>query len=477
MWVMAMTSQVELEQFFEQVRAYQARSRATAGGEERQVQELLDELSLVTEMLLTAEEELRVQSEQLGAVRVELDRVWTRNETLFGAAAAAYVITDAHGMVVDANRAGWNLLGVKTASSLRRPIVSLVAANDRQPARALIGQAVAACGRPRTAQLRFAADLARDVAVSVEAHTEPQSGATLLRWQLTPASDDGHPASPRPREAGPPGDTTGRPPRKPPGKPPRKRPPEWPAESVPGLPAPGMPASDDDLSGLLSLARADLSKELSTEGGPQPMLSRVVELACRWVPGAEQASVCQFPHDNGELSTLAATAGEAMACDKLQRDAEEGPAFDATVKHTSVRVDDLHQERRWRRFTTKARKLGIRSLFACELPLTRGGGASLNLYSTQPGEFTAMTELIAPVFAARASIALAHADEVHHLHRAIESRQTIGQALGILVERYRLTPDQAFELLVSASKNNHIKLRDLAARISDTGEDPRDVTY
>ena len=92
-----------------------------------------------------------------------------------------------------------------------------------------------------------------------------------------------------------------------------------------------------------------------------------------------------------------------------------------------------------------------------------------------PGAFTAIAELIAPVFAARASIALAHADEVHHLQRAIETRQTIGQALGILVERHHLTPDQAFELLVDASKTSHIKLRDLAARISVTGEDPRDL--
>ena len=84
-----MTTQSELERFFEQVRAHQVRTQAAAGagvGEGRPVRELLDELALVTEMLLTAEEELRVQSEQLSATRPELDRVWARNEELFGAA-------------------------------------------------------------------------------------------------------------------------------------------------------------------------------------------------------------------------------------------------------------------------------------------------------------------------------------------------------------------------------------------------------
>jgi PAS domain-containing protein len=146
---MAMTSQVELERFFEQVRAHQARTRASAGadvGDEPRVRELLEELALVTEMLLSAEEELRVQNEQLSAARLELDLVYARNEELFGAAPAAYVITDGHGMIVDANRAAAQLLGFPTAAGMRRPIVTIFAPRDSRRVLALVGQAEAAGG-------------------------------------------------------------------------------------------------------------------------------------------------------------------------------------------------------------------------------------------------------------------------------------------------------------------------------------------
>lgn len=450
----AVTSEVELERFFEQVRARSVRAREARapGSEDRPTAEWLDELDLVTEMLLSAEEELRVQGEQLTATRLELDRVYARNETLFAAASTAYAVTDVHGMVVDANRAAWRLFGIVPPARTRRSIVSMFAAPDRRHVRSLLGQAVAAGQRPPSAQMVLAAGTGRAVAVSVEAHTDPQAGATVLRWQLTPSAEADDTAL-SPLVAAEPLDDT-----------------------KPGSSARST-AADRRLSQLLSLARADLIKELSAEDNPDAMLNRVVELACRWVPGAQQASVCQRSGDAGRLRTLAATGGEASSCDTIQRDTEQGPAFDATVEHVTVHVEDLAGETRWRLFTSQARDLGTRSILACELPLTRGGAATLNLYSSRPRAFTAIAELIAPVFAARASIALAYADEVHHLHRAIESRQTIGQALGILIERHHLTPDQAFELLASASKTSHIKLRDLAARISDTGENPHDVSH
>jgi ANTAR domain/GAF domain/PAS fold len=449
-------TQVELERFLEQVRAQRARAQATAaadGGEGHQVRDLVDELALITEMLLTAEEELRVQNEQLNAARLELDRVHARNEELFGAAPAAYLITDAHGMVVDANHAAGRLFGFISPTAMRRSIVTMFAVRDRPRVRALVGQAAAAGGQPQTAHLTVASGIDRDAAVSVEAHTEPQSGVTLLRWQLTLSSGDEESALQRLADAVPPSDTT------------------------PGLPAPATLEPHGELSRLLSLARADLGKELSAADGADAMLARVVELACRWVPGAEQASVCQLPRDRGKLRTLAATDDRARACDKLQRDTEQGPAVDATVEHTRIHVDDLAQERQWRLLTAQARDLGIRSILACELPLTRGGAATLNLYSSQPSAFSAMAELIAPVFASRASTALANTDQVANLRAAIDSRKLIGQAVGILMERHRLTEDEAFQRLISASQTQHIKLRDLAARITESGEEPDNVSH
>ncbi len=104
------------------------------------------------------------------------------------------------------------------------------------------------------------------------------------------------------------------------------------------------------------------------------------------------------------------------------------------------------------------------------MPRKRAG--VLSLYSAQPAAFDAAAELVVPVFAARAAIAVAYADKVTNLHRAIESRQVIGQATGILMERHRLSPKQAFDTMVTASQESHLKLREVALRINETGEEP-----
>ena len=111
-------------------------------------------------------------------------------------------------------------------------------------------------------------------------------------------------------------------------------------------------------------------------------------------------------------------------------------------------------------------------MLACPLPMPRKRRGVLNIYAGHPAAFDAAAELVIPVFAARAAIAAAYADKVTHLHRAIESRQVIGQAVGILMERHRLSPQQAFDNMVTISQQSHIKLRELALRINETGEEP-----
>ena len=136
------------------------------------------------------------------------------------------------------------------------------------------------------------------------------------------------------------------------------------------------------------------------------------------------------------------------------------------------RMPDLSTDPRWAELGPLAAEVGVRAVLACPLPMPRKGLGVLSVYSSRPAAFDAAAELVLPVFAARSAIAVAYADTVTNLHRAIESRQVIGQAVGILMERHRLSPKQAFERLVTASQHSHIKLRDLAARISETGEEP-----
>ena len=226
----------------------------------------------------------------------------------------------------------------------------------------------------------------------LDIRTEPQTGAALLRWRLIPHRDEERPLL-------------------------RLVTTDQPANATP---ATGETTPEGELSRLLSLARADLASELSGDYGPDVLLERVAQMTLRWVPGTEQASVTRLV-DKHTLRSAAATDATASACDKLQIQTKQGPAFDAISEHTTIRVDDLTAERRWPAFVRRADETQVRSILVCELPVTRGAPATLNLYSSQPGAFTAMAELVALVFAARASTAMGYAGDVHNLRRAIST--------------------------------------------------------
>lgn len=435
-----MTSQDELGDFLTWLGDYRTRlagaSRSDAA-EQAEIDQLVEEL-------LVAEEELRAQHDELAAVRLELEGLAARNEELFGASPVAHVITDPRGMIVDASRATWELLGAAGGAKPRRPIVTLFATGCRRQVRSLISLAVVG-GDPHEADLTLAGgDAEFAVHVIVQTRTEPQTGTALLRWQLTPLAS---------------AQTT---------------PPLRLVASQPAAATRVEADPDGELTRLLSLARADLASELHPDAGTEVLLERVVELTKRWVPGGERASVCRQERD-ADLETSAASDDVASACDLLQVDLGEGPMIDSITEHRTVRVDDLRDEQRWPRFAPAALELGVRSVLACELPLTPRSNATLNLYSQQPDAFGLMAELLIPVFASRASIALAHADEVYNLRRAMKSRQVIGQAVGILMERHKLSADQAFDRLVSASQRSHIKLREVATRVTETGQEPDQV--
>jgi len=101
---------------------------------------------------------------------------------------------------------------------------------------------------------------------------------------------------------------------------------------------------------------------------------------------------------------------------------------------------------------------------------------ALNLVSTEAEAFGEESERIALLFAAHAAVAMAGARKEEDLTAAVSTRDLIGQAKGILMERHRLTADQAFALLVRASQRTNTKLTDIARNLADTGSLPRSGT-
>ena len=153
----------------------------------------------------------------------------------------------------------------------------------------------------------------------------------------------------------------------------------------------------------------------------------------------------------------------------MQYELNEGPCLDAIWEESTRLIDDMATDQQWPRFAARASALGVGSLLAAQLDTGRGSIGALNLYAVSPHSFDEESRSIALAFAAHAAIALASGQREQHLRTAVESRQTIGQAVGMLMERHALGPSAAFDLLVSASQRSSMKLRDIATRVVEMG--------
>jgi GAF domain-containing protein len=138
-------------------------------------------------------------------------------------------------------------------------------------------------------------------------------------------------------------------------------------------------------------------------------------------------------------------------------------------------VDNLEDEQRWPKYRARALELGIRSSMSFQLFTDGRNLGALNLYSQQPHAFDEDAEQIGLLFAAHAAIALRGEQRETELQKAVRSRDTIGVAKGILMERYKVTDDQAFGMLVRISQHEHIKLLDVAAFLARSGQEPSEA--
>jgi hypothetical protein len=103
---------------------------------------------------------------------------------------------------------------------------------------------------------------------------------------------------------------------------------------------------------------------------------------------------------------------------------------------------------------------------------SEGTLGALTLYAPQPAAFSAHDERIIELFATRAALALAEAQRTDHLKAALVNRDLIGQAKGIIIERYKVKPDAAFSTLTRISQDGNIKLHEVARQVVETGEFP-----
>jgi ANTAR domain/GAF domain len=203
-------------------------------------------------------------------------------------------------------------------------------------------------------------------------------------------------------------------------------------------------------------------------------LNTVVGLARRDF-GCDGAGVILTANGGGPAAS-AASAADATRADTLQVEHHQGPGFDAITGSQPVVSPELRFDSRWRFWAPQAADLGFRSVLSLVLADGDPFGA-VTLYSRRPSFFG--TKSLAPAleFAQLVSIAITVAVEREHLARARDSRGTVGQAQGILMERYHITAEQAFAVLKRYSSHFNQKLRLIAEHvISDRSLPQFDLT-
>jgi GAF domain-containing protein len=219
---------------------------------------------------------------------------------------------------------------------------------------------------------------------------------------------------------------------------------------------------------------ADLSSAITTAArtiNHQPSLKHtlqtIVEVARDSVPGFDQVGISSLFSD-GRIVTEAYSGELVPRLDEVQYSLGEGPCVDTLRGSEVVAVPCIRHEQRWPRYVPQAVELGIRSQLAVRLYLDEEGTlGGINFYSTTSDDVDPDAEALARLFGAHAAIALGHVQEREHLNEALHSRKVIGQAIGILMERYQMDEDRAFAFLVRASSHGNVKLRQVAQELVD----------
>ncbi|WP_041289141.1 GAF and ANTAR domain-containing protein [Kribbella flavida] len=173
-------------------------------------------------------------------------------------------------------------------------------------------------------------------------------------------------------------------------------------------------------------------------------------------------------HRGGRLESAAATDALVEEADRVQVETGEGPSSSVVEDEKSVVSGSIATDPRWPRWSAGVAEVGLSSVLSVRLRTPTSTVGVLNLYDPQPDRFTQSDDVIAQVFADHAAVAVANARSESTLWQAIDARKLIGQAQGILMERFDLTDEQAFAVLRRYSQDNNVKLRDVAQRLIAT---------
>ena len=216
---------------------------------------------------------------------------------------------------------------------------------------------------------------------------------------------------------------------------------------------------------------ADAARSMQDTTGTQEMLDEAVQVATEIIVGCDLAGM-SIVNPRG-IDTPAGSGDALKRLDSLQFELKEGPCYDALHTHEIVLGRDLANDPRWPSWGPRvATEIGVGSIVSYRLFTTDDTLGAMNLYSLRTDAFDTDDIHNGGALAAHVAVALAEAQNVTHLETAIHVRTAIGRAEGILMERFDLSPAQAFAVLRRVSQDRNIKLNRVAAELVRTRKTP-----
>ena len=221
-------------------------------------------------------------------------------------------------------------------------------------------------------------------------------------------------------------------------------------------------------SDAVDLARllAEAAQAINVEGTLEETLEAIAHTARDAVPGFDHVGISVVQGD-GTVTTMAATSELVRTLDTLQYELDQGPCLDALRLERYLGVEHLAEDQRWPQYVPRAVEAGIRAQMGVQLFTPEETLGGLNFYATATSDIDPQAPHRAELFAAHATLALEHARRADQAREAIPTRQLIGQAVGILMERFEITEERAMYLLVRVGTAGQLKLREVAREVVD----------
>jgi GAF domain-containing protein len=195
------------------------------------------------------------------------------------------------------------------------------------------------------------------------------------------------------------------------------------------------------------------------------VIAELAENAAVEVPGAQYAGIT-VTRNKKQIETPAATHKWPILLDEIQQRHREGPCLTAAWEEKTIHVADLENDDRFPMYRRDVlEQTPIRTIMSFQLFIAGETMGALNVYAETPHVFGRESRDVGLVFAAHSSVAWNAARRDEQFKRALASRDTIGQAKGMIMERYGVDAVQAFEVLRKLSQDSNVPLVQVASEL------------